>query len=360
MNAKMFSMMLAAGMAVSVTAADAVAPAAKAAAPAKAQAADLWGFLPPVVAKVNGKDITKKEFVDFAESQLKGPDGKMPAAVTPEMLKQFAPMQVKGYVDQKLVLEAAEKAGYKSSEENVRKTLKEQFAAMPKEQQDMVKMQMQASGKSLDAYIYETAKNVQVQQGMAIGKYIENATKAQSTVTEKEAEEFYKKNSAMFKQPADAPGSMRASHILYAFSKQDGVTADEDKAVLAKATAALKKIQAAPAKFEEVASAESACPSKMRGGSLGAFNKGDMVPEFEKAVEGLKAGEIAAAPVKTKFGYHIIRRDAAAKEQTMPFSEVKERLMEGLKAEKAQKAISDMLEKLEKDNRVEFIVKPAN
>ena len=59
--------------------------------------------------------------------------------------------------------------------------------------------------------------------------------------------------------------------------------------------------------FERLASTYSTCPSKKKGGNLGDFAKGDMVPEFWNACTKLKIGELSQ-PVKSKFGYHIIKR----------------------------------------------------
>lgn len=62
------------------------------------------------------------------------------------------------------------------------------------------------------------------------------------------------------------------------------------------------------AKFEELAKKHSTCPSGKRGGNLGAFGRGQMVKPFEKAVFELKVGETTKEPVKTQFGYHLIKR----------------------------------------------------
>lgn len=59
--------------------------------------------------------------------------------------------------------------------------------------------------------------------------------------------------------------------------------------------------------FEQLAKQYSICPSKKKGGNLGEFAKGDMVPEFWNACTKLKIGEISQ-PVKSQFGYHIIKR----------------------------------------------------
>jgi parvulin-like peptidyl-prolyl isomerase len=59
--------------------------------------------------------------------------------------------------------------------------------------------------------------------------------------------------------------------------------------------------------FEELASEYSECDSSAKGGHLGRFKAGTMLPEFEKALYHMKVNELSL-PVKTKFGYHIIFR----------------------------------------------------
>lgn len=85
--------------------------------------------------------------------------------------------------------------------------------------------------------------------------------------------------------------SVNASHILVSNSKD----AENIMARLSKGE-----------NFEDLAKRFSKCPSKSKGGNLGWFKKGDMVPEFEKACFEGKTGDIVG-PVKTEFGYHIIK-----------------------------------------------------
>jgi peptidyl-prolyl cis-trans isomerase C len=85
---------------------------------------------------------------------------------------------------------------------------------------------------------------------------------------------------------------IRASHILVK-------TEDKAKAIA-------EKINAGES-FAKLAQENSLCPSKKRGGSLGEFGRGKMVKEFEKAAFALQKGAVSV-PVKTQFGWHIIKR----------------------------------------------------
>lgn len=122
---------------------------------------------------------------------------------------------------------------------------------------------------------------------------------------EREARNTYNATAAHFA----GSDMLVASHILL-FLRQDAPAADEAKAKtridsIYSVLAAVPKAEL-PKKFAELATALSEDKgSAQRGGSLGQFGKGQMIPEFEEAAYALKSGELSK-PVKTAVGYHLI------------------------------------------------------
>ncbi len=92
---------------------------------------------------------------------------------------------------------------------------------------------------------------------------------------------------------------------------------------------ALAEIRAG-ADFNAVAQRRSAGPGAREGGDLGFFKRGDMVPEFAEAAFALPAGQTSAAPVRSPFGWHIIRVDERRSSAPPPFEEARETLRQRL------------------------------
>lgn len=96
------------------------------------------------------------------------------------------------------------------------------------------------------------------------------------------------------------------------------------------------------AKFEDLAKSDSKDPGAANGGDLGFFRKGDMVPEFSEAAFGMKAGELSKAPVKTQFGWHIIKVEERRKVQPPKFEEIAPQLRSEVAQAEAAAVIKDL------------------
>ncbi len=318
----------------------------------KAPPADLWAFLPDTVAEVDGKAIPKKEIVDMFNSQF--PDGRPPAQVNAEMLKNVAPDLVRSFVERRLLLDMAEKAGFKPSQEMAVKRLNEKVKKLEAQQLEMMKSGLAAQNMTLEAYVAKMAEGRQMQDEMAIDSYLYDFMEKNIKVTDAELKAAYEKyKQQLFVKPGDAPGSLRASHILF---KVDDVKNEKaKKEALTKAQKTLVELRAKPEDFGRLASSLSDCPSKSNQGSLGNFNKGDMVKEFEEAAYALKVGDISE-PVETQFGYHIIRRDAPFTGSETSFEDAKKQLEEITKAEKMGEVVKGRIEKAFTEHNVKILV----
>ena len=146
-------------------------------------------------------------------------------------------------------------------------------------------------------------------------------------VTDEEVKKFYEEH----KSELVGGETVEASHIL--------VDSEE------KANEILAEITEGKVIFEEAAKANSSCPSGQKGGSLGEFGKGQMVPEFDSAVFAMEVGEIKG-PVQTQFGYHLIRLDKKNEAREIPFEEIKPQLMQKVLSDKQQAAYASKLNQL--------------
>jgi parvulin-like peptidyl-prolyl isomerase len=138
-----------------------------------------------------------------------------------------------------------------------------------------------------------------------------------------------------------ASGDMLAADHILLFTQNMN---DEQKAVVKKKIDAIRAT-VTPANFADVASKNSQdTQSARQGGSLGIFPKGTMVPEFEKALQALKPGEISPV-IQTAYGYHIIRRPT--------YDKIKTQLIQASKGRSVAVAESTYLANLEKAGKIE-------
>ena len=140
-----------------------------------------------------------------------------------------------------------------------------------------------------------------------VRKFVEQEIASKITVDQEEVKSQYNQIVSNITQRAKAPTSeqVRASHILV--KTDDAKNSDAAKKEIDALHAQMKDLKGEELskKFAELAKEKSDCPSKAKGGDLGAFGHGQMVPEFDKAAFEQEIGKLYA-PVKTSFGWHLI------------------------------------------------------
>ncbi|SIO19357.1 peptidylprolyl isomerase [Vannielia litorea] len=209
-----------------------------------------------------------------------------------------------------------------------RKTLPEQYAQLPPEVlwEGILEQLVQQNALALEAGepSKETVLMLENQRtGYLAGDVLEAA--ALASVTEEALEAKYEEIYA----EAEPQREWNAAHILVE-------TEEEAQAV--------KEEVEGGADFAEVAKVKSTGPSGPNGGALGWFGAGMMVPEFETAVMAMKAGEVSA-PVKTQFGWHVIKLNETRLKDKPDMAAVRDQLAEEVQRAAVDEAIASAVEK---------------
>ncbi len=190
---------------------------------------------------------------------------------------------------------------------------------------------------AIQAY-YEANKQQYQKEEQATVDFIEldiDAFAAGAAITDEQLREYYEENKARYTQA----GRRHARHIL--------IEAGADAAAAeARAKRAYERASAGE-DFATLARELSDDPgSKESGGDLGLSERGDFVTAFGDAVWAMKPGEIRG-PVKTEFGWHIIKLEAVAEESVRSFDEVRAELEPEMRRAQVEKAFGDAQEELD-------------
>ncbi|MDK9698027.1 MAG: peptidylprolyl isomerase [Siculibacillus sp.] len=173
------------------------------------------------------------------------------------------------------------------------------------------------------------ARMDQVRTQLLIAEFLK--AKVETAITEEVIKARYDKDVKAF----DPPEEIQARHILVK-------TEDEAKKIIADL--------AKGGDFAAIAKEKSEDPgSATQGGDLGFFAPGDMVPEFETAAKTLAVGEVTKAPVKSQFGWHVIKLEGKRKQPVPALADVRDQVKQALVGE----TFSKMLEDLKKAAKIE-------
>lgn len=177
------------------------------------------------------------------------------------------------------------------------------------------------------AFEKDYKEQLEIMKRDLLTSYALNKLLASVEVTSAQCKEEYMKDPAKYSDQE----KVSASHIL--------VDSEE------KANEILKKINDGEVSFEDAAKDNSSCPSSQSGGVLGEFARGSMVPEFEQAAFSMELDTVSE-PVKTQFGYHLIKVTDKKEAQPMSFEDAEESIKQQLTADVRQKALESKVTQL--------------
>lgn len=233
-------------------------------------------------------------------------------------------------IERRLWVQASHKKGLKATEAEIdaewQILLKEQYGG----KEDLFERDLKRSSYTSRLFRRELAERILVRR-------MREHIKQDVVVSNAALQAHYDKHKNDYK----APERISAQHILIHIDEEK---TNGDAQALQKAQQVLKALKQGK-NFAELAKASDDTTNNEQGGQLPLFTRGEMVEAFERAAWAMQPGEISASPVKTEFGYHIIRRGPTFAAGPKPFEEAKTIFEAHLQSEAEDQALKDWLKK---------------
>ena len=204
--------------------------------------------------------------------------------------------------------------------------------------------QMLASrGISMEAY------RKQIRDNLLISRVVNIEVRSRLAIEETELREAYQKQQENY----SIAGEVTVSHILFLVPER--ASEAEDMEAKRKAEAVLAQLRAG-GDFETLAQQSSDGPSAERGGLLGTFRTGELLPGFEEAIETLQPGQVSDV-VRTRIGWHIIRLEDRKAGNYQSFEAVREELRASLLRTKTEKKYEEWVASLRQQAYIKILYK---
>lgn len=288
-----------------------------------------------VVATVNGEDITSQE-LDEEVTKWKNSLAQQGFNLEGEQAKEIEEVVLNQLIDSRLAMAEIKRLDLMPTDKEVEEAVqgtKEQLGGEAEFK------------KYLAAYgINEPQLRDDLKQQLAVNKLVEQISAEVPQPTEAEIKEYFDQNGAQYNDPEQR----QVSHILIGVGDYSN---GKDRSEMDAKVLALQVVDkvASGADFGELAKQYSDdMGSKDNGGQYPPFSKGSgFAEEFESAAFNLKEnGQYTKEPVKTTFGYHIIRLDKIIPAKTHTLDEVKDQIAASLHDEKINKKASEYMQEL--------------
>ena len=281
-----------------------------------------------VVARIGGKPaVTEGEVHELVSRIVSAQRGRIPPERIPDAVKRLRHDVIEQIVTEKVLLAEAAKAGIEVSEAEITNALAQITGGLS-----------DPAAVAARAGVPVEVVRDDIRKRAIFDKLLSSATNGLPAISDADVraafDDIRAKNPSAF---PDRPETVTASHILVEARK--GVATPEQDAAALEKIKGLRERALAGEDFAELARENSDCPSKSRGGNLGAFPRGQMVKEFDEAAFAQPVGEIGEI-VKTQFGYHIIKVTAHEEGKPVAFEDIAPRLRHEMERDAVGKAIS--------------------
>ena len=309
-----------------------------------------------VVATVNGKEISRTELdkrVNFTIESYKMQGLDLTTKENSAMRQQLEQSELEKLIQDTLLLQEAEKQKVTPSKEEIDNNIKQVKESYGKEEEFK---------KALEQFkLTEQDFRELVVAEAAKKNLYDKVTADVKKPTEEEISKFYNEHKGT--EPIGTPERLEVKHMLFAIdSPQPDVPKRTDKEALAAAKLALAEVTQKGREFAAVAREVSDDLGTRENGGSYTIDKGAGTtdPAFEKAAVALQPGQVTKEPVKSTYGYHLIKLEKITPATQKPLGEVKDLIASQLEGEAKQSKFSQFLGELQKKAKIDNKIAPKS
>ena len=309
---------------------------------AATDAALATGNYPGNAARVNDVDVSYQRFMGLYQEHQRARGVAIAARgdqlpLLTEMRKEAMDM----LIEQELIIQAAAARGIEVMPEEIDAEWADISEPFDSKQQFLLRLETE--GYTEDSY------RDHLKRMIAAKKYLDEIRMEVMQVSDEELEQYYRDNEYRLTLPEE----VHVRHILLSWKP---LGKPDDKAALYEQMQAILEKARAGEDFAKLAGEYSDDSSRLHGGDVGFFRRGQMVPAFEAAAFALKEPGDISDIVETNYGLHIIRLEERKEAYLVPLDEVREKLRAHISEEKVAKAEAEEKARLRADAEIEILI----
>ena len=281
-----------------------------------------------LVVSVNGVELTKAELDQQLNRAMM--QQRVPPQFIEQARQQLIPRITEGFISRQLLLQEATRLKFTATDEDVDKVLEDIKTKIPQG------MTLEEAFKQQGVDVATVRRDVS--SDLTVNKLVDHQKENIPDPSQEDLARYFETAKGQFSTRESAA----ARHILIKTAPTD------DEAARATKKAKLEGIRKTitdGGDFAEQAKANSDCPSSAKGGSLGTFGRGQMVPPFEKAVFSQKIDEVGPI-IETQFGYHIVQVTERTEAEEKKLEDVREQVVDQMKSKQLQEKMESLIEDL--------------
>jgi peptidyl-prolyl cis-trans isomerase SurA len=292
-----------------------------------------------IVARVNGDIITLSELKASVAGILANMKEKLQEEEDPDQkILEIEKQVLQKLIENRLIVYHAKHIGVTVTDEEIAKTI-EDIKKQASMNDLQFNLQLKKEGMTMEGYQENIKEQILVSRAFQLN------VRSKLDVNEEDIKLYYQKN----KENYFVPGSVKLRQILFLCS-DDADPMEKDR-VKAQADYVQNKLLEGE-DFAELAKKYSQDPSAGKGGNIGYFKRGQLLPVLEEVSFDLEEGETSPA-IQSQFGFHILKVEEKKETSFKPFSDVKTEIREQLLGKKGTQLQEEWIKRLERESFVE-------